>query len=297
MLEVLEPGPEATVQDGGRTGFGHLGVPRAGAVDLPSLDLGNRILGNPPLTAAVELLLGGAAFHARSQCLVALTGASAPVWIDARPVSFNVPLLLRVGQELRIGRSTHGLRIYLGVRGGIETTPYLGSRSTDTLSGVGPQPLNKGDILPVGHADPAGSPRGLDFHAGPTPAIQGMAEIAFHWGPRHDLFSPSTRADFTAQTWQLSAEASRVGVRLLGRPLTTASQGDLPTEGLHVGSIQVPPSGLPLVFLANSPPTGGYPVIGVVRRSDLPQLGQLLPGSRMRFRAATRSRVPDARRD
>jgi allophanate hydrolase subunit 2 len=99
------------------------------------------------------------------------------------------------------------------------------------------------------------------------------------------LFSPHTRVDFTTRAWALSSESSRVGIRLLGKPMETSSEGNLPTEGLHVGSIQVPPSGLPLVFLANSPPTGGYPVIGVVQRSALPQLGQLLPGSAIRFRA------------
>ncbi|WP_460370314.1 5-oxoprolinase subunit C family protein, partial [Actinocorallia lasiicapitis] len=150
MIEVLTPGPLALLQDLGRPGLAHLGVPGSGAADRRSHDLANRLLGNDPSAATLELLFGGAAFRFRSGAWIALTGAPAPLTLGARPEPANTPVYVPPGTDVRIGVPARGLRSYLAVRGGFAADPVLGSRSTDLLSGLGPAPLVAGDLLPAG---------------------------------------------------------------------------------------------------------------------------------------------------
>ncbi|MEU8396082.1 biotin-dependent carboxyltransferase family protein [Nonomuraea sp. NPDC048892] len=274
MIEVLSPGPYATVQDLGRPGLAHLGVPCSGAADAPSLRLANRLVGNPEELAAIELTFGAARLRFLDAAWVALAGAPLVSGAD-----MGVPIWVPAGGELRLGTTVWGLRTYLAVRGGIAVEPVLGSRSTDSLSGLGPEPLRAGTLLPVG---PPSGVISVDLAPQPEPRPAVLRVLP---GPRDDWFVPGALAALCGRTYTVSQDSNRVGVRLSGPELARVREGELPSEGMVTGAVQVPPSGQPIVFLADHPPTGGYPVIAVVRGADLPVAAQLRPGDEVRFTA------------
>jgi biotin-dependent carboxylase-like uncharacterized protein len=180
---------------------------------------------------------------------------------------------------VRVGRATRGVRSYVAVAGGVEVVAVLGSRSTDTLAHVGPGVLRAGDVLPLGR--PGGPPAGVDHgHARryPRPAVLRVAP-----GPRDDWFHASALVTLTRSTYAVSGDSNRVGLRLQGPALERSRDGELPSEGIVLGAVQVPASGQPLVFLHDHPTTGGYPVVGVVDPDDLWQCAQLRPGDEVRF--------------
>ncbi|MEU8250012.1 biotin-dependent carboxyltransferase family protein [Nonomuraea sp. NPDC048916] len=281
MIEVLAPGPYATVQDLGRHGYAHLGVPGSGAADAGSLRLANRLVGNPEGAAGIELTYGGARLVFRSGAWVAVTGAPCPLEPLAGASGMYAPFWVPAGGEVRFGAPSRGLRTYLAVRGGIAVEPVLGSRSTDSLSGLGPEPLRAGTVLPVGAVD-APAPISVDLA---PPRAPGPAVLRLLPGPRDDWFVPGALAELCAEPYEVSQDSNRVGVRLRGRELARSREGELPSEGMVIGAVQVPPSGQPIVFLADHPPTGGYPVIGVVVTADLAIAAQLCPGDEVRFTA------------
>lgn len=282
-LTVVASGALALVEDLGRPGLAHLGVPPSGALDVPSLRLANRLVGNPEDAAGVECVLGGLRLRAEGSCSVAVTGPSVPVSVDGRDAGSHTPLHLRAGQEVALGVPLSGLRNYLAVSGGLAVPARLGSRSTDVLSGIGPAPLRAGDVLPVGAV--VGLPSGADVIAPPTAADRLRVPVLL--GPRDDWFDDPS-GQLAAAEWSVSPESNRVGVRLLGPALvrTEDRRGrELPSEGVVTGAIQVPANGRPVVFLADHPTTGGYPVIGVVPAAWLPALAQARPGTRIRLSA------------
>jgi len=272
MIEILETGPLATVQDLGRPGYAALGVPRSGAFDRAALQLANRLVGNPDDAAAVEVTLGGLHLLLRDAATVALTGAACPGAPD-RDVAVSLP----AGARIRLGTPATGLRSYLAVRGGIAVAPVLGSRSTDTLSGLGPAPLRPGQLLPVGAA------AGVVSGASGLPRPAGPLTVRF--GPRDDWFTPSARRLLLDAEWTVRSESDRVGLRLAGPPLERVRPGELPSEPTLPGAVQVPPDGRPIVFGPDAPVTGGYPVLAVV--TDLDAAAQLRPGDRVRFRSGS----------
>ncbi|MGY1727306.1 biotin-dependent carboxyltransferase family protein [Geodermatophilus sp. SYSU D01062] len=276
MLTVLSPGPLTTVQDRGRPGLGGIGVGRSGAADRAAAALANRLVGNDPAAAVLEATLGGLAVRADADLLVVTTGARCP----GSPVH-DAPGLLRAGATLALGTPAAGLRTYLAVRGGIAVPPVLGSRSTDVLSGLGPAPLRAGDVLPVG--DAAGPPPGVDVAPVADPPA-GEVTVRLLPGPRADWLSSSARDALGSAAWTVTAESNRVGLRLAGPRLDRAVEGELPSEGLVRGAVQVPPSGQPVLFLADAPVTGGYPVAGYVADDDVDRCAQLRPGQVLRLR-------------
>ncbi|WP_116046306.1 biotin-dependent carboxyltransferase family protein [Amycolatopsis palatopharyngis] len=282
-VEVLDPGPNALIQDLGRPGHAHLGVPPSGALDQPALRLANRLVGNPEGAAGVEALLGGLRLLARVSCTIAVTGPAVSVRIDGREVGSHVALHLRPAQTLALGTPASGLRCYVAISGGVDTPVELGSRSRDVLSGIGPPPLAAGDLLALGAA--TGVPTGADTLA-PRPPSTDLA-VPVLLGPREDWFiDPATGL---AGSWTITSASNRVGLRLDGSPLRRVPERtdtELPSEGIRTGAIQVPPSGLPVVFLADHPTTGGYPVVAVVHPDALPSLAQARPGTILRFRAS-----------
>lgn len=273
MIEVLRSGPLATVQDLGRPGYAHLGVPHSGAADRPGLCLANRLVGNVEGAAGLELTFGGAALRFDAGAWVAVTGAPLPV----RPGTMNAPFHVPAGTVVEFGTPSSGVRTYVAVRGGVEVEPVLGSRSTDVLSGLGPPPLSAGDRLDLGHAT---DPITVDVAPVPEPESEPVLRIAP--GPRDDWFE--TLAPLARAAYEVTAQSNRVGVRLEGPALTRRREGELPSEGMVTGSLQVPPNGLPIIFLADHPTTGGYPVAAVLVADDVPRAAQLRPGQRVRFR-------------
>ena len=282
MLTVVAPGPFATVQDGGRPGWAAVGVTRSGAADAASAELAGRRVGNDPAAAVVEATAGGLQVRAERTLLVVVTGAPAPVTVDGRPAPFAAPLTLRPGQTLGLGVPPVGLRSYLAVRGGIAVPPVLGSRSTDTLSGLGPAPLRAGDELPVG--DLSGEEPFVDVAPVRGPSAEPLLRVLP--GPRRDWLAPAAWSALTSADWAVTADSDRVGLRLSGPRLERARVEELPSEGLVPGAVQVPPDGAPVLFLADHPVTGGYPVLAVVASADLGAVAQLRPGDRVRFRPA-----------
>jgi biotin-dependent carboxylase-like uncharacterized protein len=279
VLTVLASGPLATVQDLGRPGWAAIGVPRSGPADRAAAALAGRLVGNAPEAAVVEVTAGGLRVRAARTLLVAVTGAPAPVTVDGRPAPFNAPFPLPAGAELALDRPPVGLRSYLAVRGGIDVPPVLGSRSTDTLSGLGPAPLRAGDRLPVGRAV-AAEPV-VDVAPVASPAVSPVLHVLP--GPRRDWLAPEAWDLLLAGEWTVSPDSDRVGLRLSGPRLARARDDELPSEGLVPGAVQVPPDGAPVLFLADHPVTGGYPVLAVV---EVTAGGQLRPGDTVRFRAA-----------
>lgn len=275
-ISVLTAGPLTTVQDRGRPGFAHLGVPRAGALDRPAADLAQRLVGNDPDAALLEVVMGGFAATTSSGCWVAVTGAAGSLRIGGVPGAHGAPVWWPAGAELTLARPDRGLRSWLAVAGGIDVEPVLGSRSTDTLAWVGPPAVRDGDELPVGAT--TATPRPADV---PPPAGRGPLRVTP--GPRDDWFHPAAWQTLTRSSYVVTTESNRIGLRLDGPVLRRTRSGELPSEGMVLGAVQVPPDGRPVVLLADHPPTGGYPVIGVVRTEDLWQCAQLRPGDAVRF--------------
>jgi KipI family sensor histidine kinase inhibitor len=287
VIEVVRPGPLATIQDLGRPGFGHLGVPHSGAADAASLRQANRLAGNPDGAAGLELTLGRAELRFPAAVRAAVTGAPAPVTVRAGPDgeardvphgrAFGVP----AGGLLRAGAPAAGLRSYLAVRGGVSVPPVLGSRSADLRSGLGPPPLRPGDVLPVGEP-PAEAAAAAPGAATVMPAAE-PAVLRVIPGPRDDWFAPGALELLCGGTYAVTPASDRTGLRLDGPALSRARGDELPSEGLVTGALQVPPGGRPILLLADHPVTGGYPVIAVVTSADIGLAGQLRPGARLRF--------------
>lgn len=282
-LTVLDPGLLTTVQDAGRPGRAALGIGRSGACDRASYRLANRLVGNPEGAATLETTYGGLRLRADGDVLVVTTGArcrgSAP---------HNAPAFLRSGAVLDLGPPVSGLRTYVAVRGGFAVEPVLGSRSTDTLSALGPDPVAAGDVLATGVSDRPCS--GVDVAPVADPEA-GDLTVRVTPGPRRDWFTDEAWHSLLGQAFTVTGDCDRVGIRLEGDPLRRSRDDELPSEGVVRGALQVPPSGKPVLFLADHPVTGGYPVIGYVVDDDVDHCAQLRPGQLLRLR-----QVADGRR-
>lgn len=283
-LEVLATGPQATIQDLGRSGLAELGVGRSGAADPPSLRLANRLVGNPETHAAIEITFGGFAVRFTRAALISITGAPCPITLRNSPrpnkAGMCAPLHVYAGTELYLGTPARGMRSYLSVQGGIAVPSVLGSRASDTLARLGPPPLEPGSLLRIGeqsHDYPL-----VDLAPQPThpeqPVLRALPGPRDHWFTGEALAALSHRGGY-----EVTAESNRVGMRLQGPALPRRDQRELPPEPTVAGALQVPPTGQPILFLADHPVTGGYPVIAVVHRDDLPRAAQTRPGQRIRF--------------
>ena len=295
VLRVEAPGLQALFQDLGRAGSGDLGVPASGAADSTAFAQLNRLLGNVSGATALELLLGGAEFTVLADCTAALTGAEAtltascesPTGPRTESLPLRTPVRLPAGTRLRVGEPTRGLRSYLGVRGGFQAPTELGSASADLLSGLGPAALRPGDELSAGDAV-RGLP-GVGEPATPLPETDAEVQLRVQLGPREDWFAAESRTALFETLWETTRHSNRVGLRLTpaeaqnGPVLQRTGGAELPSEGMVAGALQVPPDGSPVVFLADHPVTGGYPVIATVITEDLGLAAQCPPGQRIRF--------------
>ncbi|KRE68626.1 urea amidolyase [Arthrobacter sp. Soil736] len=293
-LRILSPGLQSLIQDLGRQGHAALGVSAAGALDRASLRRANRLVGNGSSAAAVETVAGGLRVEAVGDQVLAVTGAPAALTIESpsdtgkpgrqRTVPAATAFALLDGEVLSMGAPESGFRTYLAIRGGADVAPVLGSRSTDTMSGIGPAPLAAGQLLPAGHVTDSGVVGSPELQ--PEFPREGVTELDIVPGPRDDWFDDAALASLCGQSWQVTPQSNRVGMRLKGEPLRRSRDGELPSEGTVAGAIQIPPEGLPVLFLADHPITGGYPVIGVVADEHLDRAAQVPIGGSIRFRIA-----------
>ena len=277
-------------QDEGRAGQGGQGVSASGALDIGSLRRANRAVGNPSGTPALEITLGPVRLRASQAVTLALAGAAETAEIgrgDRRtPVASGAAFALDAGDELLIPPPPRGMRTYLAARGGFDVAPVLGSAATDTLAHVGPPALSDGAPLALAR-HPAGAVTPDAGLAPQLPASGDTVELPVVLGPRTDWFPPETVERFLSQEWTVTPQSSRVGIRLHGAaPLTRSDTTELASEGTENGAVQVPHSGQPVLFLADHPLTGGYPVIATLLPSALDLAGQIPPGVRIRFAAA-----------
>jgi biotin-dependent carboxylase-like uncharacterized protein len=277
MIEIGRVGGRATLQDLGRPGFADLGVGRSGAADRGALRLANRLVGNDPGCAAIEVTLGGLTFTAITALTLALTGAPGPA-----AVGWGAAVTIAAGTMVEIGPPTTGLHRYLAVRGGLDVAPVLGSRSTDALSGLGPPPLRPGDRIAIGRGA-SGPVSGEPAAPGPRPSTLRIVR-----GPRDAWFDPTALVALTTQAWTVRPDSNRIGVRLEGIPLIRVHSGELATEPTLPGALQLPADGRPILLGPDAPVTGGYPVIAVVVDADLDAAGQLRPGDEVWFSLAER---------
>lgn len=287
-LQVVRSGPRALLQDSGRQGRAADGVGPSGPIDRAAHDRANHLVGNPSSATAIECTLGGLMIEAERDLVVAVTGAACVVEINGLPVDFDASVICPAGSQLRLRAPRSGVHSYLAVMGGLMAPTVLGSSSTDTLANLGPAPLQAGTRIrqpefrtPDWWRD--GTPDPLAHRPGET-----LLPVRF--GPRDDWFTDP--AALLRGEWVVSPQSNRVALRLdrptdalpdQVPPLTRSRTGELPSEGLVRGAIQVPPSGQPVLFLADHPLTGGYPVIAVVLDDDVDRAGQLRPGQRLRF--------------
>jgi biotin-dependent carboxylase-like uncharacterized protein len=289
-VRVSRPGALTTVQDAGRPGLAHLGVPRSGAVDRFAHRLANRLVGNDQDTAAFETTVNGVGLTFESDAVVAVTGALASVTLAGRAADWNAPTYVKAGQTLDVGRAQRGIRSYVAIAGGLRVPPTLGSASTDLLSGLGPAPLAAGDMLVIGPPHRPVVP--VDMTPYPLHHLPGEhAELALYLGPRQDWLSPAALAAISTSRWSVTPHCNRIALRLNGPPLERSRHDELPSEGLVNGAVQALPNGQLVIFLADHPTTGGYPVVAVVDPASLDTCGQLRPGTAITFRV-----LPDAGR-
>jgi biotin-dependent carboxylase-like uncharacterized protein len=286
-FEVLAPGALTTIQDLGRPGWAHIGVPRSGAADRPALCLANRLVGNDEGAAALETTLAGPRLRFDGRAEVALTGAPVQARVGNRAMPMNAVFEVSSGDELRIGNADAGLRTYIAFGGGIDVPLVLGSAATDLLTGLGPAPLAGDRVLALARDSGGGR---TDRPPAPEPPplweLPKSVILSIIVGPRSDLFTAASIKRLLGQPFRTAPASNRIGIRLEGPELVRAVPGELPSEGLVSGAIQVPADGQPIILLADHPTTGGYPVIAVIDSADLALAAQLRPGVQLRFSAS-----------
>jgi biotin-dependent carboxylase-like uncharacterized protein len=277
MIEIVNQGIGTTYQDLGRPGLSHLGVGRSGAADRPSHGLANRLVGNEESAATIETC-GGLSVRLHHPAVVAVTGAQGVIDVRHGPaMGVNGVEHLPAGAEFTVRPPGEGMRYYVAVRGGFDVAAVLGSRSFDTLAGLGPR-LQAGDHVAIGPDPRTPITTDLGFRLPSTTLIH-LTE-----GPRRDWFTHEAWDILITKPFTVSPSGNRVGARLSGPLLERVAVRELLSEGLVEGAIQVPPDGQPIVMLADHPVTGGYPVIAVVEPYHVPWVVQARPGTVLRFR-------------
>ena len=284
VLEVLKPGLLTMVQDLGRQGFGAMGVSPSGAADAMALRLGNRLVGNTEGASGLEMTLLGGEFLFRDDAVIALAGSDFGATLDGLPVDVWTSIDVRAGQNLRTGPTRCGARCYLCIQGGVGVKPFLGSASTHLLSGLGGlegRALRKGDLLHLGDAPQpfkkrTATPRALQFWS-PRRILRVTT------GPQNNRFPDSAWRLFVKSAYHVAESSNRMGLRMEGPPVASQADGEMTTEGISLGAVQVPESGQPIISFVEQQTTGGYPVIANVISADFSSVGQLRPRDEVRF--------------
>jgi biotin-dependent carboxylase-like uncharacterized protein len=292
-LLVESPGFLTTVQDFGRPGHGVLGVSASGAADAIALELGNRLVGNPPGAAALEMTLTGGTFGFPEGAVFALTGADFPAALNGNPIAHWTSYSASPASKLSLGPTANGARCYLCFAGAIQVPLFLGSASTHLLSGLGGfhgRALRRGDILRIGA--PIAPITGRTVRPDALEKLKRRKILRVTEGPQKSWFSEAAHRAFLESTFHVTEEANRMGLRLSGPALALVHNRELVSEGTPLGAIQVTPSGQTIILFVEQQTAGGYPKIANIIGADLPSLGQLRPRDSVRFQLAS---FPEAR--
>lgn len=293
-INIIKPGMMSSIQDQGRRGFQSLGVSTGGVMDPLAMKLANVMAGNPLDEAVIEMTMTGATFECGEPARIAFFGADMGAVLNGKQIHMGQPMELKKGDVLAFGYAQKGCRCYVAVQGGFDLEPVLGSQSTHLqakFGGLKGRVLQKGDWLPFKRPLLSDHTRRIRWSFYLSPALSsylGNRKIRFIPGKQYNWFTEEDRERFLNQSYQISADSNRIGYRLKGeQPLTGMERQELITEGTAAGSIQVPPSGEPIILMADRQPTGGYPRIGEVISVDLPVLAQKKPGDWIRFEPVT----------
>jgi antagonist of KipI len=290
-IEILSAGLQTTIQDLGRFGFGHYGVPPSGALDTFSLRIANLLVGNPETHAGLETTLMGLRLKALADILIAVTGADLQPQVDHQPFEMWCSWTLKKGQILAFAGPKNGCRAYVAFSGQLNIIPVLGSRSTNLSAGFGGmqgRALQKGDMVLIDAPMSQSAAEGRSFEARQIPLPGETWRLRVIWGPQDDDFGKDARYTFVNSEFTVSPQSDRTGIRLQG-PLIRRKDGtaeSIISEGIIPGSIQVPGDGQPIIILGETV-TGGYRKIATVISADLPLTGQIKPGDKIQFRAVT----------
>ena len=278
MIHIIKPGALTTVQDLGRVGLAHLGVSPAGAADSISFRIANLLVGNDFNTAAFELTLLGPTLEFEVEATIAISGSSTSAALPMNE-AFSVP----AGTRIAFGSLMDRARAYLAVRGGLEVPEVLNSRSTflpAKIGGYEGRPLKAGDRIAIGREAPRPCRR-LPIEMGRGLRLDGPIRVTR--STQSDWFDGEMMNRFLQQTFTVSNESNRSGVRLVGQPIVPSNRSELLTEGVALGAVQVPPDGQPIILFVDQQTTGGYPKITNVIAADIPRLGQLRPRDTVTF--------------
>jgi antagonist of KipI len=278
VIQVQSPGLLTTVQDLGREGFGPLGVSPSGAADAISLRLGNRLVGNAEGAAALEMTLLGGTFLFPQGAVIALAGSDFAAMLDGSPLELWSSVEVRPGQILRVGSTRSGARSYLCVQGGIGAKPFLSSASTHLLSGLGGhegRALRKGDVLRIGPATASFRKRSLARNA--LQRLSPRKILRATPGPQSDSFPRESQRLFYKSVFRVAEDSNRMGLRLEGPSIAHESSGEMLTEGVSIGAVQITAGGQPIILFVEQQTTGGYAKIANVISADVHSLGQLRP--------------------
>jgi KipI family sensor histidine kinase inhibitor len=284
VFEVEEPGLRSVLQDGGRKGLAALGVPAASPADPDSFRLANQLVGNPAGACALETTARGPTLRCLSPTYVAIVGGTPDLRLDGQPVAAGRVVPVTAGQRLLVGPVREGFRCYVAMAGGFVGPALLGSYSTDQLAGLGPGPIVPGAQLWGAPMEP---PLGDHLRVGnPGGVVQGEpVALRVVPGPHSERFAPGTFATLATRRFTVEGASNRVGVRLHRDPRTPAlsaapgALGELDSQGMVTGAVQVPPDGEPVILLTDHATLGGYPVVAVVAAVDHGVLGQCAPGT------------------
>ncbi len=295
-LLVEKPGPLSLIQDFGRFGLAHIGITQGGPVDDYAYSWANYLLGNPVNCSAVEITLGNATFVALHNCHLAICGGDLNAKVDGVPISNWSDFILKTGQKLHFGMPKNGLRAYLAVKGGFNIAEHLGSSSTvsrESLGGLDGQgsALKAGDVLSfTSHRLPQHKPKQMTFRFKPDYNLPVKLRVIESY--QNDDFDNEALNTFYSSEFTISPDSNRMGYRLQGNTIAPPFDGIL-SEGIALGSIQVPNDGNPIVLLNDHQTIGGYPKLGCVARIDLPRLAQAKPGQKVNFVKGDRLKLQD----
>jgi antagonist of KipI len=296
-ISILEPGPQTTIQDLGRLGQLRYGIPPSGPMDRRAFVLANRLVGNPDGAAALECTVAGPRFQARTSVVCAVTGADVPVAVNDAPAPMWTTLALSAGDTLKIGAARAGVRAYVAFAGGIDVPRVLGSRATflrGRLGGLGGRALKKDDALSLGPA--TSSPR-RRVKVVSIPPLESEPTLRVVLGPQDDRFTEEGIATFLGAAYEVLPQSDRMGARLRGSRITHRRGHDIVSDGIALGSVQVPGDGQPIVLLVDRQSTGGYTKIATVCSVDIARLGQTRPGHRVHFQAVALARAHELLRE